>query len=190
MVLFTCAVTIYGIWHLGEDSNTEVTAMGDMITRELFEYVPEMNFNTGYRYFLGNMENYIQAMLSTLKSMKAKLPILESMYHTAEYAGLRTITQTLQRMMSNIGAEDIAELSYLLETALLNERNEVLSDLLGEYIRSLSRFTEHLEDLFKELDIKRKGKLSEEQTTYLNYDFTKTKESIKLSSGLLERKII
>lgn len=164
--------------------------MGDMITRELFDCVPEMNFNSGFRYFLGNMENYIQAMLSALKSMKAKLPILESMYHSEEYAGLRTITTTLQKMMSNIGAEDIAELSYLLETALLNNQNEVLIDLLGEYIRSLSRFTEHLEDLFKELDIKRIGKLSEEQTSYLNYDFTKTRESIKLSSGLLERKII
>ena len=164
--------------------------MGDRITRELFECVPELNFSSGYRYFLGNMENYIQAMLSTLKSMKAKLPLLESMYQLEEYAGLRTITQTLQRMMNNIGASDIAELSYLLETALLNNQNEVINDLLGEYIRSLSRFTEHLEDLFMGLDIKRNGRLAEGQTSYLNYDFTKTKESIKLSSDLLERKIL
>lgn len=164
--------------------------MGENITREVFDCIPEIEFNVGYRYFLGNMDNYIQALLSILKSIKAKLPILESMYRTGEFTGLRTVTQTLQRMLSNVGAIDIAELSYQLETSLLNEQENEFNELLDQYIRYLYRFSDHLEGLFHEMDIKNISRSSEEQPSFLNYDFTKTKESIKLSAGLLERKII
>ncbi len=164
--------------------------MVDKGARELFSDVPEMDFNIGYRYFLGNMNNYVQALLSFLKSMKAKLPILEMMYRTGEFAGLRTITQTLQRMMNNVGAVDMAELSYQLETSLLNDRENEIKELLDQYIHRIYRFSEHLEALLQEMDIKNIGKSNEEQPSFLNYDFTKTKESIKLSADLLERRII
>lgn len=164
--------------------------MGENITREVFDCIPEIEFNVGYRYFLGNMDNYIQALLSILKSIKAKLPILETMYRTGEFTGLRTVTQTLQRMMSNVGAIDIAELSYQLETSLLNEQENEFNELLDQYIRYLYRFSDHLEALFHQMDIINIGRTNEEQSSFLKYDFTKTKESIKLSAGLLERKII
>ncbi len=164
--------------------------MGEGITREVFDCIPELEFHVGYRYFLGNMDNYIQALLSILKSIKAKLPILESMYRTGDFTGLRTVTQTLQRMMSNIGAIDIAELSYQLEHTLFNEQENELKEALDQYIRYLYRFSDHLEGLFQELDMKNIARMSEEQSSFFKYDFTKTKESIKLSAGLLERKII
>ena len=164
--------------------------MGENITRELFDCVPEIEYNAGYRYFLGNMDNYIQAMLSILKSIKAKLPILEAMYRSGEFEGLRTITQTLQQMMNNVGASGIAELSYQLEISLLNEQEKEFNELLDQYIHCLYRFSDHLEILFQEMDIKNIVRMNEKQPTFMNYDFTKTKESIKLSAGLLERKII
>ena len=164
--------------------------MVEKVARELISGVPEMDFNIGYRYFLGNMNNYVQALLSILKSMKAKLPILETMYRTGEFSGLRTITQTLQRMMNNVGAVDMAELSYQLETSLLNDREDELKELLDQYIHRIYRFSEHLEALLQGMDIKNMGKSDEEQPSFLNYDFTKTKESIKLSADLLERRII
>ncbi len=164
--------------------------MGENITRDIIECVPEIEFDAGYRYFLGNMDNYLQAMLSILKSMKAKLPLLESMYRSGEFTGLRTITQTLRRMMNNVGAMGMAELSYQLESFLLNDQNTEFNELLDQYIRCMYRFTDHLENLFMELGTKNIGRLNEEQSSFLNYDFTKTKESIKLSTDLLERRII
>ena len=66
------------------------------VTKEMFSCVPEIDFNSGSRYFLGNMDNYTKALLSSLKSIKTKLAILQNMYYTEEYEGLRMITQTLQ----------------------------------------------------------------------------------------------
>lgn len=164
--------------------------MVENVARVLFGGVPEIDFNIGYRYFLGNMNNYVQALLSILKSMKAKLPILETMYRTGEFTGLRTILQTLQRMMSNVGAADMAELSYQLEISLLNDQDNDFNELLDQYIFRIYRFSEHLEALLQRMEIKNIGKASEEQSSFLNYDFTKTKESIRLSTDLLERNII
>ncbi|HWT26900.1 MAG TPA: hypothetical protein VN131_03095 [Mobilitalea sp.] len=164
--------------------------MRGIVTPDMFECIPEIDFNVGYRYFLGNMENYKQALLSTLKSTKAKLPILQSMLQSEEFEGLRTITQTLRRMCGNIGANVIAELSYQLEVTILNEHNTRLKDELGDYIGSLTEFSEHLEQLLKNMDISNTVKYEEEQVSFGNYDFTKTKESIKLSTNLLDRKII
>lgn len=163
--------------------------MGDSITRELFDGIPEIDFNIGNRYFLGNMDNYLQALLAMLKSIKAKLPILETMYLTGEYTGLRAITQTLSRMMNNVGAVDLAEVSYQLELQLLNEQED-FNELFDYYIRCLYRFSDHLEDLFQRLDPAQISRKKEEETSFLKYDFTKTKESIKLSTDLLERRII
>lgn len=181
MVLFTRKITAR-TWRL--------SAVGDMEVRENFDCIPEIDFNSGYRYFLGNFENYAQAMMSTLKSIKAKLPILQTMYRTVEFEGLRTITQTLQRMTKNIGANDVAEFSYQLETALLNRTNTELQDLLADYIDCLQEFSINLGQLLKKLDMKFNRKNQEEEISFLKYDFTKTKESIKLSANLLERKII
>lgn len=164
--------------------------MVENVAREMFTGVPEIDFSIGYRYFLGNMNNYVQALLSILKSMKAKLPILETMYRTGEFTGLRTILQTLQRMMSNVGATDMAELSYQLETSLLNDREKDFNELLDQYIRGIYRFSDHLEALLQEMEIKNISKTNEGQSSFLNYDFTKTKESIRLSTDLLERNII
>jgi len=164
--------------------------MVELITREMFDCIPEIDYNFGYRYFLNNMDNYKQALLSILKSTKSKLPILHSMLYTQEYEGLRMITQTLRRMLGNIGANSISDISYQLEMTLLNESDSRLQEELSEYIDILYEFSEHLELLLKRLDVKNSGKKDEERMSFRNYDFTKTKESIKLSADLLERKII
>ncbi len=164
--------------------------MRGYMTRDMFACVPEIDFNSGYRYFLGNVRNYAQALLTTLKSIKAKLPILQSMNVSGEYEGLRSITQVLQKMFQNIGALELSETSYQLERLLLNDGLSGKPALLKEYIESLLVFSEHLELLFKALDFKNAAPLTETSSTFLNYDFTKTKESIKLSSNLLGRKII
>jgi hypothetical protein len=164
--------------------------MDEMLFREMFLCVPEIDYSSGYHYFLGSMENYTQAILATLKSVKSKVPILHSMYQTKEYTGLRTITQTLWRMLSNIGAADMAELSYQLETAYLNREDYEFQVLLDDYISCLYKFTVHLEELFRKLDIRGSGSNTGEQVPFGNYDFTRTRESIKLSMDFLERKII
>jgi HPt (histidine-containing phosphotransfer) domain-containing protein len=157
---------------------------------ELFDCVPEIDYDSGYRYFLGNVQNYSQALLSILKSIKSKLPIMKLMLQTGEYEGLRSITQTLRKMFSNIGANGLAEASYQLERLLLNHDLDTKPELLTDYLVSLTIFSEHLELLFKNMNFKNIADLGVDAASYFNYDFTKTKESIKLSSGLLERKII
>ena len=164
--------------------------MNEKKAHEMFECVPEVDFNLGCRYFLGNLQNYSRALLAILKSIKSKLPIMNQMLQTGELEGLRSITRTLQKMLNNIGASGLADLSYQLELALMNEELGVRSELLIQYIEQLSVFTEHLELLFKSKDWKNTSELKEDETSYFHYDFTKTKESIKRSSNLLERKII
>ncbi len=158
--------------------------------REMFDCIPEIDYDSGSRYFLGNAQNYAQALLSILKSVKSKLPILQAMISSREYEGLRSITQTLQKMFGNIGAHGLVEASYQLEKLLLNNEISLIPVLLTEYVDGLAAFSEHMELLFKSRDFKNNVVLEENSPTFLNYDFAKTKESIKLSSDLLERKII
>lgn len=164
--------------------------MRGIIEQEMFDCTPEIDFNSGYRYFVGNMDNYTVALLSILKSIKAKLPLLENMYYSEEYEGLRTITQTLRKMLSNIGAAGLAEETYQLETVLLNDDATNLQDSLIHYLGSLNEFAEHLELLFKKADVNGSARKNSGQSGFLNYDFTKTKESIKRSTDFLERRIV
>jgi HPt (histidine-containing phosphotransfer) domain-containing protein len=164
--------------------------MRGIVTREMFGCIPEIDFNSGNRYFLGNMDNYTQALMSILKSIKSKLPILQTMILSEEYEGLRTIAQTLRKMLGNIGAATMAEATYQLELALFGDEISFLQDQLTTYINNLMELSDHLETLLKKMDLKNTTKNSQEQQSFLNYDFTKTRESIKLSSDLLERKII
>ncbi len=156
---------------------------------EMFYCIPEIDYDSGIRYFLGNVPNYSRALLSVLKSMKAKMPIMNLMLQTGEYEGLRSISQTLQKMFHNVGAGGLAEASYELERAILNDDSSTVAELLADYLNCLMLFIEHLELLFKNIDFKDPS-VTEEDSSYFNYDFTKTKESIRQSSDLLERKII
>lgn len=160
------------------------------VTREMLSYVPEIDFNSGSRYFLGNMDNYTKALLSTLKSIKAKLTILQNMYYTQEYEGLRTITQTLRKMFSNIGALSLAEEAYQLETSLVNEDNLMVKIQLETFVIHLLDMADHLEVLLKRTNAISGYKHEEERKSFVKYDFTKTKECIERSKSLLNRKII
>jgi HPt (histidine-containing phosphotransfer) domain-containing protein len=164
--------------------------MEEFIYRHIFECIPEIDYNSGCRYFLGNMDNYKQALLATLKSTKSKLPLLQTMLRTKEYEGLRLIVQTLRRMLNSVGAHGFSEESYRLEKTLLNESDFDLDKELHNYMNELIVFVEHLELLLKQLEVKAPGKMEEYHLSFRNYDFTKTRESIKLSNDLLERKII
>jgi HPt (histidine-containing phosphotransfer) domain-containing protein len=164
--------------------------MRGIIEQGMFDCIPEIDFNTGCRYFVGNMDNYTMALLAMLKSIKAKLPLLDAMNYSGEYEGLRTITQTLRKMLSNIGATGLAEDTYQLETALLNGNFEGLQEELMGYMCSLTEFSEHLEQLLQKADVKGSVRHNEEKPNFLHYDFTKTKDSIRRSSDLLERRII
>jgi hypothetical protein len=167
----------------------EVMMRGE-VTREMFSCVPEIDFNSGYRYFLGNMDNYTKALLSTLKSIKTKLSILHNMFYTEEYEGLRTITQTFRKMFSNIGALSLAEEAYRLETCLMNEDFLAVKIQLESFILHLLDMTENLEILLKRTNGSSEYRSEEEHTSFLKYDFTKTKECIEQSRNLLNRKII
>lgn len=164
--------------------------MRGIIQQDMFDCTPEIDFSSGCRYFYGNMDNYTKALLSMLKSIKAKLPLMDSMNNTQEFEGLRTITQTLRKMLSNIGAISLAEEAYQLETLLLNDETEQIGDSLIAFSNNLYAFSQNLEELLKKADVNSPVKNNEEQSSFLNYDFTKTKESIKKCSDLLERKII
>lgn len=160
------------------------------VTKEMFSCVPEIDFNSGSRYFLGNMDNYTKALLSTLKSIKTKLAILQNMYYTEEYEGLRMITQTLQKIFRNIGAISLTEEAYQLETSLINEDILMVKEQLGAFIIRLLDIVENLEVLLKRANVISGFKSQEENISFLQYDFTKTKESIERSKKMLNRKII
>lgn len=162
--------------------------MNEHVIRDLFAPVPEIDFNVGYHYFLYNIDNYSKALLATLKSIKSKIPILKTMVETKEYEGLRIITQTLRRMMITVGGGSIAELSYRLEFSLLNE-DEEFEDQLLEYLFTLEDLAYRMEVLVKNLGIQHiKG--SDKKGSYFNYDFSRTKESIRLTADYIEKKII
>jgi len=156
---------------------------------DLFSLVPEIDFNKGYGYYLHNMDNYAKALLATLKSIKSKLPILRNMIETKEYEGLRMITQTLRRMMATIGGEKIAELSYKLELAFLNE-DEGLNNKLLEYLAALEDLAARMEEVIKKLPIQYSKTEHDKKVSYFNYDFTKTREIIEFSNDLADKKII
>lgn len=166
-----------------------VTSMNEHMIRDLFEYVPEIDFNTGYHYYLCNIDNYSKALLSTLKSIRAKLPILKIMAETNEYEGLRMITQTLRRMMTTIGGDPVVELSYQLETALLNE-DDLLGDKLLEFLFTLENLAYRMEDLIKKLGVSHIKGTMDKKDSYFSYDLTRTRESIRLSTDFIEKKII
>ncbi|NLK29198.1 MAG: hypothetical protein GX306_12800 [Clostridiales bacterium] len=164
--------------------------MRNIKMRDMFNCIPEIDFEAGYQYFLGNMSNYRRALLAILKSIKSKLPLLHSMLLTHEYEGLRTITQTLRKMLNNVGAISLAEFSYEMEVSLFNDEEMVLQEKLEQYLEQLIIFSDHLTTLLKEMDLQEPLQTEKETISFRNYDFTKTKESIKRSSRLLERKII
>ena len=147
----------------------------------------EIDFDSGYRYFLRNMDNYKASLTGNIKKCKIKLPILYSMESTREYEGLPVISRTLQIMFSNIES-GLSHKTYQLEAALLNY-DMAFQNTLEDYIISLEDFTKNLEELLKKLELN-KDIMKETKLSFLNYDFTKTKESIKLSSDLLERKTV
>lgn len=157
--------------------------------QNLFNLVPEIDFNKGYGYYLHNMDNYSKALLATLKSVKSKLPILRTMIETKEYEGLRMITQTLRRMMTTIGGEKISDLSYKLEFALLNEADD-LNDKLIEYLVTLEDLADRMEELIKNLPVQYIKTDHDKKESYFNYDFARTKEIIEFTNELIDKKII
>lgn len=164
--------------------------MRGSISQEMFQCIPELDYNIGYRYFLGNLDNYTNALMCILKSVKSKLPLLKSMCSSGDFGGLRTITQTLRKMFGNVGAINLAEATYQIETALLQDDTVYLREQLTDYIKSITVLSEHLELLLKKANVANVVGKEEEQVSFLNYDFTKTKESIRQSSDYLERRII
>ncbi len=163
--------------------------MREHMIRNLFEPLPEIDFVSGYNYYLCNMDNYSKALLSTFKSIRSKLPLLKDMAETSEYEGLRMITQTLRRMMATIGGDVIVELSYQLERAHLNE-DDLFEDKLFEFLFTLEDLASRMEELVKGLGFPHMKGNQEKQDSYFNYDFTRTKESIRLSADFIDKKII
>ena len=158
--------------------------------RGLFNGVPEIDFNIGYRYFLGNLDNYTKALMATLKSIKSKLSLLQMMSNSQEYEGLRLVTQTFRTMLSNIGAVEISEATYQLEAALLNEDRGYLIRNLTGYIYSLTELAENLELLLKEINMKGSAKENQENSCFQRKDFSKTIEGIRRSEEFIIKKII
>lgn len=163
--------------------------LNEYMIRNLFDLLPEIDFDTGYHYYLCNIDNYSKALLSTLKSIKSKLPILKTMVSTSEYEGLRMITQTLRRMMATVGGEPIVELSYQLEMAFLNE-DILFEDKLLEYLFTLEELASRMEELVKKLGISHMKQSMDKKGSYFSYDLTRTKESIRLSTDFIDKKII
>lgn len=163
--------------------------MNKHVVGEIFKVVPEIDFDSGYQYYLYNFHNYSKAILSTLKSVKSKLPLLRHMAETKEYEGLRMITQTMRRMMGGIGGALIADRSYDLEVALLNQE-DTFNDTLIEYLCNLEDLASRMEELVKKLGMSYVKEGSQDQGSYFKHDFTKTRESIQLSTDYIKKKII
>ena len=155
--------------------------MKGTITSELFKEVPEIEFRIGFQYFLRNMNNYTKALMSILKSIKSKLPLLQMMCMTDEYEGLRTITQTLRKLLVNVGATSISESAYQLETALLNEEGKSIHDRLVNYMNELVDFSERLENLIKNIEMNGTA-MEQEEVSFRRIDYLKSLDRIIRSS--------
>lgn len=144
---------------------------------EIFETIPEIDFNIGYNYYFCNIDNYSNALLSTLKSIKSKLTLLKSMIEASNYDGLRMITQTLRSKLITVGGTSVAELSYQLEASLLNE-DEELNDKLTEYFLALEDLVLRMEELIKKLGVQHMRASLEKKGLNYHYIHGKTSESI------------
>ncbi len=158
------------------------------ITTELFQEVPEIEFQIGYQYFLCNLSNYTKALFAILKSIKSKLPLLQLMCRTDEYEGLRTITQTLRKLLDNVGASSISELTYQLEIALLNADATDIHNQLVHYMNELVDFSERLEAMLKKIDLN-KAAILDEESSMRRFDYKKSLDRI-MRSGEDKRDIV
>lgn len=163
--------------------------MNEHDLRDLFALVPDIDFSTGYQYYLYNMDNYAKALLATLKSIKSKIPILKAMLDSNEYEGLRTVTQTLRRMLTTIGGEQVADMSYRLEISFLNDDKD-FRDNLYDFLIALKELAAGMEELIKRLEQYNIKVSEDKRTSYFNYDFSRTKESIRRISDYIEKKIV
>ncbi len=162
--------------------------MKGTITTELFQEVPEIEFQIGYQYFLCNLSNYTKALFAILKSIKSKLPLLQLMCRTDEYEGLRTITQTLRKLLDNVGASSISELTYQLEIALLNADATDIHNQLVHYMNELVDFSERLEAMLKKIDLN-KAAILDEESSMRRFDYKKSLDRI-MRSGEDKRDIV
>lgn len=162
--------------------------MKGTLTTELFQEVPEIEFQIGYQYFLCNLSNYTKALFAILKSIKSKLPLLQMMCMTDEYEGLRTITQTLRKLLNNVGANSISELTYQLEIALLNEDVSDVHDRMVNYMNELVDFSDRLEAVLKKIDLN-KAVILVEESSMRRFDYQKSLDRI-IRAGEDKRDII
>ena len=109
---------------------------------------------------------------------------------TQEYEGLRSIVRFLQKMLTNIGANSLVEDSYQLERSLLNGEIGLEPKLLEDYTEKLITFSMHLEQMFQKVEIRKIMDKETDSPAFFRQDFTKTKECIKRTSDLLDRRII
>lgn len=117
--------------------------------QQLFEQAPELNYEVGFKYFLGNFDSYKRGLLSCIKSIQHKLPILLDMLENDDYTGLGVITKNFHKIMTNIGAIEIATISYKLEVMELNSSNDDISALLEEYIDKLNELSLHMKAMLQ-----------------------------------------
>lgn len=134
--------------------------------------LPGVDIDKGLRLSVNNVESYKKALYCALKSIRFKLPLLDSMIESGEYEGLRVITHTLGQLLTNIGADGIAKRGYELECTVLNAPPSVLLEETIAYRNELAYFLEALEEAIRMLDthssvLKRHQVYSPEETRQL-----------------------
>lgn len=137
--------------------------------QDLFRHAPELNYEVGMKYFLGNMVNYRKGILSCIKSIEHKLPILCEMYETKDYDGLAIIAKNLSSLLNNIGAIEISKILYKMEELELNKSFEELSSMLHSYILELENLSGNLKALATELEVSLKQQGFDNESAYHNY---------------------
>lgn len=95
-----------------------------------------------------------------------------------------------RRCLPYIGANSLAEASYQLERSLLNGEIGLEPKLLEDYTEKLITFSMHLEQMFQKVEIRKVMDKETDPPAFFRHDFTKTKECIKRTSDLLDRRII
>lgn len=114
--------------------------------------LPSVDVDKGLRLSVNNMKNYKKALYCALKSIRFKLPLLDSMIDTGEYGGLRVIIHTLCQLLSTIGADSMAERGYALECTVLNADPSVLQEETINYRNELAYLMDALEQTIRMMD--------------------------------------
>lgn len=111
--------------------------------------VPELDVEVGLSHVIGDMDGYVRILeISNSNILQAEDSILD-LNKTAAYDDMRIHFHSLKGIFANIGAQELSEESRKMEFASRDHDHAYIKTYLDNYLTSVDKFMEGLEDALK-----------------------------------------